>query len=132
MLPALVLFDIDGTLVSSTPTHLHALAEAITVVTGVSVSFELDAETPRLDGRVVSGWIDVQCLRAVAQRAGMAVTEELRATFAEEYHWRYTTVLDAGAPVGAPLADADAVLTALSRRGSRSRSAPGTWPGSPR
>lgn len=57
-----VLFDIDGTLLANSSSHIQFLIDTVTAHTGASHEYELAAENPHIDGRNVSGFTDRQLL----------------------------------------------------------------------
>ncbi len=60
-----VLFDIDGTLLVRSSSHLAVLASTLSDRVGRPVKLAIDGEWPLLDGLAVSGWIDAQIVRRV-------------------------------------------------------------------
>jgi phosphoglycolate phosphatase len=107
---ALVLFDIDGTLVRRAgPHHREALVHAVRRVTGISTTTE---------GIPVQGMLDPDIVRAMMRRAGapaavvrVAMPEVLRA--AERYYLRVCPRLE-----GKHCPGVVPVLERLSRRGN--------------
>jgi phosphoglycolate phosphatase len=64
-LPSAILFDIDGTLLVNSSSHLATLAATLSDHVARRIEIDMDGERPRLDGRDVSGWIDAQLVRFV-------------------------------------------------------------------
>lgn len=83
-----ILFDIDGTLVTGGNAHLDAFFGTFAMMFGIRPLFELDAETPMLDGASVAGATDLGLLRNAARAAGI----ELRAAQEQEFFGAYAEV----------------------------------------
>lgn len=62
-----VLFDIDGTLLVGSVSHLVLLGETLSRHLGHTVPIRVEGERPLLDHTDLSGWIDVQVVRTVLQ-----------------------------------------------------------------
>lgn len=62
-----VLFDVDGTLLLGSVSHLAQLGETLSRHLGREVRIDIEGERPMLGGTDISGWIDVQVVRTVLQ-----------------------------------------------------------------
>lgn len=84
-----ILFDIDGTLLTGGSAHLDAFFDTFAMKFGTRPVFELDAETPMLNGTSVAGATDLGLLRHSASPAGIPLTaareREFFDTYAEVY-----------------------------------------------
>lgn len=113
-----VLFDIDGTLAVSSSAHLDALAHAAQATLGIEATFSMQGERPVLNGQVVSGWVDGQCFRLLAEQAGhdwSALEDETL----EVYAATYLGLLADGADAGRVLPGVPELLDRLAHAGVR-------------
>ena len=118
--PTLVLFDVDGTLLTgSGPTHLRAFAQALEDVHGAPDPFEVDGELLSCAGTPVNGLVDAQIARLCLAHAGVdpedpAALERFRTATVDAYHH----LVDGGS-AGELLPGVVEVLDELDRRGVR-------------
>ena len=106
------LFDIDGTLAVSSSAHLDALGHAAQTVLGIEATFTMVGERPHLNGTLVSGWVDGQCFRLLAEQAGAdwsALEEETLNVYTDTY----LQLLAEGADVGTLLPGVSDLLQRL-------------------
>jgi phosphoglycolate phosphatase-like HAD superfamily hydrolase len=100
---AAVLFDIDGTLMVRSSPHLAVIADTLSDRVGRRVTLVIEGERPHLDGRDISGWVDVQIVRDVLSgHLGRAPTRGEADDVMREYAARFRATLrpdDAGTPV---------------------------------
>lgn len=96
------MFDIDGTLATASSVHLDALGAAAEALLGVPAVFEMRGERPYLNGTLVAGWVDSQCLRLLARQAGLDEDEMASSVHAvtQAYAATYRSLLADGAPAG--------------------------------
>lgn len=96
------MFDIDGTLATDSSVHLDALGAAAEALLGVPAVFEMRGERPYLNGTLVAGWVDSQCLRLLARQAGVDEDEMASSVHAvtQAYAATYQSLLADGAPAG--------------------------------
>jgi phosphoglycolate phosphatase-like HAD superfamily hydrolase len=73
-----VLFDIDGTLLVGSISHLLLLGATLSRHLGREVPVRIEGERPMLDHTDVSGWIDVQVVRTVLQAQTPGPPDEAR------------------------------------------------------
>lgn len=111
-----VVFDIDGTLATSSQDHLEAFSYATHEVFGARAEFEMHGERVHLNGRPIVGWVDSQCLRLIANDAGVEWLD-VRDETLTAYAARYAFLLDQGASPGTLVPGAVAALTALRDHG---------------
>ncbi len=71
-----VLFDVDGTLLLGSVSHLVVLGETLSRHLGRAVPIRVDGERPMLGDTDFSGWIDVQIVRTVLEEATAASADE--------------------------------------------------------
>ena len=113
-----VLFDIDGTLLLGSSGHLNVLAGTLSRAVGREVTIDIRAERPHLNGQDVSGWIDVQIVRAVLRGAsGEPPVERDVAAVMTEYMRTFVESTVVGAMVGAPVDGAAECLARLQAAG---------------
>lgn len=113
---AAVVFDIDGTLAVASSVHLDALGAAARDVLNVRAVFEMRGERPYLNGHLVAGWVDRQCVDLLVEQA-----DDAWPTAAEDvlhiYAAHYQDLLAAGAPAGTLVPGAAAALERLAAAG---------------
>lgn len=97
--PAGVVFDIDGTLAVASSVHLDALGAAASEVLGVPAVFEMRGEKPYLNGTLVAGWVDAQCITLLAKQAGADDPTACKDVL-QVYADRYQRLLADGASAG--------------------------------
>ena len=120
---ALVLFDVDGTLLSgSGGTHVKAFAQALSELHGSADPFEVRGEALQCAGATVNGLLDAQVMRMCLKHAGVttegpegwkALREFRAATVAA-----YLQLVEAGWSTGELLPGVVEVLDELARRGA--------------
>lgn len=114
-----MVFDIDGTLAISSSLHLDTLGAAAEALLGVPAVFEVRGERPYLNGTLVAGWVDGQCLMLLARQAGVpedSLPEQVAATITA-YTATYEAMLAQGASAGVLVPGAETALARLADAG---------------
>lgn len=94
-----VLFDIDGTLLLGSTTHLGVLGATLGRHLGREIRFAMEGEHPLVDGIDVAGWIDVQVARAVlAAHAPAPAPESTVEALMSEFEADYRLAVEAAEP----------------------------------
>jgi phosphoglycolate phosphatase len=116
----LVLFDIDGTLLSGADAHLQAMAEAVQMVVGHLPPVCSDDEVGAYVGEIrINGLVDPQILALMLDAVGTTDDPATVRRIAGLAGPRYRDLLQRGAPPATALPGAVALVEALAGAGAK-------------